>query len=80
MEFTEETGRMVIVDQAYQGGVAADVSSIIVEKAFSYLKAPIKKVTPPHSPVPYAPNLEQAFLPSSQKVIDAVKEVIRGTE
>ena len=79
LEFTEETGRMVIVDEAYpRCGVAADVSSIIVEKAFSYLKAPIKKVTPPHSPVPYAPNLEQAFLPSSQNVIDAVKEVIRG--
>tara|TARA_B100000900_G_C20598782_1_gene724604 strand:+ start:1891 stop:2904 length:1014 start_codon:yes stop_codon:yes gene_type:complete len=81
LEFTEETGRVVIVDEAYpRCGVAADVSSIIVEKAFRYLKAPIKKVTPPHSPVPYAPNLEQAFLPSSQKVIDAVKEVIRGTE
>ena len=79
LEFTEETGRMVIVDEAYpRCGVAADVSSIIVEKAFSDLKAPIKKVTPPHSPVPYAPNLEQAFLPSSQNVIDAVKEVIRG--
>ena len=58
--------------------VMLNVSSIIVEKAFSDLKAPIKKVTPPHSPVPYAPNLEQAFLPSSQNVIDAVKEVIRG--
>jgi len=81
LEFAEETGRVVIVDEAYpRCGVAADVSSIIVEKAFRYLKAPIKKVTPPHSPVPYAPNLEQAFLPSSQKVIDAVKEVIRGTE
>ena len=81
LEFAEETGRVVIVDEAYpRCGVAADVSSIIVEKAFSYLKAPIKKVTPPHSPVPYAPNLEQAFLPSSRKVIDAVKEVIRGTE
>ena len=79
LEFAEETGRVVIVDEAYpRCGVAADVSSIIVEKAFSYLKAPIKKVTPPHSPVPYAPNLEQAFLPSSQNVIDAVKEVIRG--
>ena len=81
LEFTEETGRVVVVDEAYpRCGVAADVSSIIVEKAFSDLKAPIKKVTPPHSPVPYAPNLEQAFLPSSQNVIDAVKEVIRGTE
>ena len=79
LEFTEETGRVVVVDEAYpRCGVAADVTSIIVEKAFSYLKAPIKKVTPPHSPVPYAPNLEQAFLPSSQNVIDAVKEVIRG--
>ena len=63
LEFTEETGRVVVVDEAYpRCGVAADVSSIIVEKAFSDLKAPIKKVTPPHSPVPYAPNLEQAFL------------------
>ena len=79
LEFTEETGRVVVVDEADpRCGVAADVSSIIVEKAFSDLKAPIKKVTPPHSPVPYAPNLEQAFLPSSQNVIDAVKEVIRG--
>jgi|TARA_B100002052_G_scaffold296747_1_gene325867 pyruvate/2-oxoglutarate/acetoin dehydrogenase E1 component len=79
LEFTEETGRVVVVDEAYpRCGVAADVSSIIVEKAFSDLKAPIKKVTPPHSPVPYAPNLEQAFLPSSHNVIDAVKEVIRG--
>jgi len=79
LEFTEETGRVVVVDEAYpRCGVAADVSSIIVEKAFNDLKAPIKKVTPPHSPVPYAPNLEQAFLPSSQNVIDAVKEVIRG--
>ena len=79
LEFTEETGRVVVVDEAYpRCGIAADVSSIIVEKAFSDLKAPIKKVTPPHSPVPYAPNLEQAFLPSSQNVIDAVKEVIRG--
>ena len=79
LEFTEETGRVVVVDEAYpRCGVAADVSSIIVEKAFSDLKAPIKKVTPPHSPVPYAPNLEQAFLPSSQNVIDAVNEVIRG--
>ena len=79
LEFTEETGRVVVVDEAYpRCGVAADVSSIIVEKAFSDLKAPVKKVTPPHSPVPYAPNLEQAFLPSSQNVIDAVKEVIRG--
>ena len=79
LEFTEETGRVVVVDEAYpRCGVAADVSSIIVEKAFSDLKAPIKKVTPPHAPVPYAPNLEQAFLPSSQNVIDAVKEVIRG--
>ena len=79
LEFTEETGRVVVVDEAYpRCGVAADVSSIIAEKAFSYLKAPIKKVTPPHAPVPYAPNLEQAFLPNSQKVIDAAKEVIRG--
>lgn len=74
LEAVEETGRVVIVDEANpRCGMAADVSSIIAEKAFGALRAPIVKVTAPHTPVPYAPNLEAAYLPDAKRVADAVR-------
>ena len=47
--------------------MAADISSIIAEEAFGALQAPIIKVTPPHTPVPYAPSLEDAYPPMPPK-------------
>jgi pyruvate dehydrogenase E1 component beta subunit len=77
IEFVEETGRLVIVDEAYpRCGTAADISSIVAEKAFDALEAPIIKVTPPHSPVPYAPQLEEAYLPDAARVEAAVRKVV----
>jgi len=74
LEAAEETGRVVIVDEANpRCGMASDVSSIIAEKAFGALKAPIMKVTAPHTPVPYAPNLEAAYLPDAKRVADAAR-------
>ena len=46
-------------------------------EAFDALKAPILKVTPPHTPVPYAPSLEDAYLPSADRIADAVRKVAR---
>jgi pyruvate dehydrogenase E1 component beta subunit len=75
LEMVEETGRVVIVDEANpRCGVAADLSSIIAEKAFAHLKAPIRKVTAPHTPVPFAPNLEDAYLPSAARIAAAIRE------
>ena len=77
IDFVEETGRLVIVDEAYpRCGTAADISSIVAEKAFDALEAPIIKVTPPHAPVPYAPQLEEAFLPDAARVEAAVRKVM----
>ena len=77
LEFVGETGRVVIVDEAYpRCGMAADISSLIAEEAFGALKAPIVKVTPPHVPVPYAPSLEDQFLPSPDKIAAAVRKVV----
>ena len=74
----ERTGRLVIVDEAYpRCGFAADLSSIVAEKAFHALKAPIRKVTPPHTPIPFAPNLEDLWLPDAAKVAAAVRAVMR---
>ncbi|QQP92835.1 alpha-ketoacid dehydrogenase subunit beta (plasmid) [Skermanella sp. TT6] len=79
LESVEETGRLVVVDEAYpRCGMAADISSLVAEEAFEALKAPILKVTPPHTPIPYAPDLEAAFIPSAERVEAAVRKVCRN--
>jgi pyruvate/2-oxoglutarate/acetoin dehydrogenase E1 component len=78
LEFTEETGRVVVVDEANpRCGMAADIAALIVEEAFDALKAPVLKVTPPHTPVPYAPALEDIYLPDAARIADAVRRVVK---
>jgi pyruvate dehydrogenase E1 component beta subunit len=78
LEFAEETGRLVVVDEASpRCGMAADIAALVAEEAFDALKAPILKVTPPHTPVPYAPSLEDAYLPGADRIADAVRRVVR---
>ena len=77
LESAEETGRVVIVDESTpRCSIASDISSIIVDKAFKALKAPIKKVTAAHSPVPFSPALEQAFIPQTEGIIEVCREVL----
>ncbi|HBO89887.1 MAG TPA: alpha-ketoacid dehydrogenase subunit beta, partial [Acidobacteria bacterium] len=45
------------------------IASLVSQEAFSSLKAPIKVLTPPHCPVPAAPNLEAAYLPDADEII-----------
>ena len=54
----------------------SEISSIIADKGFDYLDAPIKKVNSPHTPVPYNRDLEFSFMPSEERVIKAVKEIV----
>jgi pyruvate dehydrogenase E1 component beta subunit len=78
LEFVEDTGRLVVVDEANpRCGFAADIAALVAEEAFDALQAPILKVTPPHTPVPYAPNLEDAYLPDAARIMDAVRRVVR---
>ncbi len=78
LDWVEECGRLVIVDEAYpRCSVASDIAAMVAENGFSALTAPIIKVTAPHSPVPYSPILEDAYLPSPQRIIDAVHRVLK---
>ena len=77
LEAAEETGRVVIVDESYpRCNIATDLSALICQESFSSLKAPIKMVTPPHTPVPFSPPLEDLYLPSEEKVYNASKEIL----
>ena len=75
IESVERTGRLVIVDESTpRCGVAADISAIVAEQAFGALKAPIRRVTAPHTPVPFSPKLEKLYIPDAARIADAVRE------
>jgi pyruvate dehydrogenase E1 component beta subunit len=71
-----KTGRLVVIDEAPpRCGIASDVAALCVDKGFDLLNAPVKKVTAPHSPVPFSDVLEDAYIPSRDKVLAAVREL-----
>ncbi len=77
LESVADTGRLVIVDEAHpRCGMAADISAIVAQEAFGALKAPIRMVTPPHTPVPFSPALEDAYLPTPARIIEAARRVM----
>jgi pyruvate/2-oxoglutarate/acetoin dehydrogenase E1 component len=74
LESVRKTGRLVIVEEDnLTGGWAADIAAIVAEEAFFWLDAPIKRVSAPDTPVPFAPVMEQFYVPSAERVVDAVK-------
>ena len=71
------TGRLVCVDEATpRCSIAADVSAQVAQVAFSSLRAGIEMVTAPHTPVPFSPVLEDAYIPSAAKVASAVRRTL----
>ena len=71
----KKTTRLVIVDEANpRCSMASEIAAVVASKGFDYLDAPIRMVTAPHTPVPFSPNLEDAYIPSPEKVILAVRE------
>ena len=74
LESVENTGRLVVVDEATpRCGMAADISALVAQKAFGNLTAPIQMVTAPHTPVPFSPTLEDLYVPSPAKIETAVR-------
>jgi pyruvate/2-oxoglutarate/acetoin dehydrogenase E1 component len=70
-----KTGRVVVVDEATpRCGIASDVAALCVDRGFDHLDAPVRRVTAPHSPVPFSAVLEDAFIPSVERVVAAVRE------
>ena len=72
-----KTGRLVIVEEDnLTGGWAADIAAIVAEEGFFWLDAPIKRVSAPDTPPPFAPPMENFYLPSVERVMTAVKAIM----
>ena len=79
IESVEETGRLVCVDEANpRCSIATDVSACVARDAFKALKSPIEMVTPPHTPVPFSPSLEDLYIPSADRIADAVRKTMEA--
>ena len=75
VESVKKTNRAVVVEEAWKtGGFAAEIASAIQEQAFDYLDGPVARVGGADVPAPYAGNLEQATLPSAERVLQAIEE------
>jgi 2-oxoisovalerate dehydrogenase E1 component beta subunit len=73
-----KTSRALLLYEARRtGGIGGELAAIIAEDAFEYLDAPIVRVASQDAPVPYAPPLEAAFLPSVEKVIAGAKTLVK---
>jgi 2-oxoisovalerate dehydrogenase E1 component beta subunit len=71
------TGKVIVLHEATRtGGPGGEVAALIAERAFEYLDAPIVRVAPPDTPVPYSPPLEGYFLPNADKVGRAVRALV----
>jgi 2-oxoisovalerate dehydrogenase E1 component beta subunit len=72
------TNRLLIVhEDTRTGGIAGEIAAIVCESAFEHLDAPIMRVTALDTPVPYAPPLEERFLPNVEKVVAAARELAK---
>jgi pyruvate/2-oxoglutarate/acetoin dehydrogenase E1 component len=74
----KKTNKLLIVhEDTRTGGIAGEIASVVCEGAFEDLDGPIQRVTSLDTPVPYAPSLEEHFLPNVAKVVDAARELAR---
>jgi len=72
----KKTGRLVTVEEGWQqSGVGAEIAARVMEHAFDYLDAPVRRVSGKDVPMPYAANLEKLALPSVAEVVEAAKSV-----
>jgi pyruvate dehydrogenase E1 component beta subunit len=77
VESVKKTNRLVSLEEGWPfAGIGAELSAVMMEQAFDWLDAPVVRVTGEDVPMPYAANLEAMALPSSGKVIAAVKAVL----
>lgn len=71
-----KTGKVLIVhEDTLTGGVGAEVAALIAGQAFEYLDAPVARLASLDTPVPYAPTLEESFLPNTAKVLGAMRKL-----
>jgi acetoin:2,6-dichlorophenolindophenol oxidoreductase subunit beta len=77
LDSVRKTGRLLIIEEDnLTNGWGAEVAALMADEAFVWLDAPIKRLAAPDVPPPFAPVLEQAYVPSEQRIIDLARSMM----
>ena len=75
LDSVRKTHALVVVHEAVKNaGAGAEIAAMVAEEAIEYLDAPIVRIGATFCPVPFSPTLEQAYMPSVEKIVQAVRE------
>jgi pyruvate dehydrogenase E1 component beta subunit len=78
IESVKKTGKLVTAHEAPKPyAVGAEIAAVVMENCFDYLEAPLKRVAGAFTPIPYAPSLEDVYLPNAETIESAVKELVK---
>ena len=76
LESVRKTGRVITVDPAHEAcSVASEISAMIAERAFSFLEAPILRVTTPNAHIPFCPSVEKNLFPTVDRIVTAIRSL-----
>jgi pyruvate dehydrogenase E1 component beta subunit len=76
VESARKTGRAIVIDEGYQRyGVTAEIASVIADRAFYHLDAPVKRIGAMDVPIPFSPVLEDLTVPTAEGVARAAREL-----
>ena len=81
LESVAKTKRLVVVDEdTPTASMARDIAARIADKGFDFLAAPIKTITAPDTPIPFASVLEACYVPQSEQVVATTRELLKKLE
>lgn len=77
LESVARTGRLAVIDESPpRCSLAADIAAIVAQEGFGHLRAPIEMITCPHTPSPFSPSLEDAYMPGVERIEAAVRRLL----
>ncbi|MBT8489432.1 MAG: alpha-ketoacid dehydrogenase subunit beta [Deltaproteobacteria bacterium] len=77
-ESVKKTGRLVVVDGGWKTcGIAAEISAVVSENVFSYLRAPTERITLPDCPAPASSVLENVYYRNSEDIVRMIKQIVQ---
>ncbi len=72
----EKTNRLITVEEGWtMAGIGAEISAMVMQRAFDYLDAPVTRISGSDVPLPYAANLESQALPQADDIAQAAREL-----
>ena len=77
LESVKKTGRFIVADGAWKSfGASAEIATVVLEEAFSFVKRPPVRVTLPDVPAPASSKLEKAYYPNARNIVEVIRKLL----